>query len=173
MINELLKQLLRLLLLTFVQVLIVNQVNLSPFINPYVYILFIIMLRVNTGKWQLLLLGFGLGLLMDIFSSTIGIHTFASTLIGYLRPKFLAASLNKEDFDANIEPNIASKGFIWFFTYCASMIFVHHFALFFLEIYSMKEFFATMQRVLYSTAVTLLMVVLAQFLFFTVKASDE
>ena len=173
MINEVLKQLLRLLLIIFVQVLIVNNINLSPYVNPYIYILFIIMFRVNTPRWQSLVFGFLLGAIMDMFSGTEGIHMFASTLIGYLRPRFLALSLTKEDFESNIEPNIASKGFIWFFTYAASMIFVHHTALFFLEIYSTKEFFATMQRVLYSTAVTLLMILLAQFLFFTVKPSDD
>lgn len=173
MINELLKHIVRLMLLLFVQVLIVNNINLSSYVNPYIYILLLLMLRVNVPKWQSLLVGFVLGALMDMFSNTVGIHMFATTLLGYLRPRLLSASLNKEDYDANIEPNIATKGFIWFFTYCASLIFVHHCALFFMEIYSTKEFFATMQRVLYSSAVTLLMIILAQFLFFTVKPSDD
>ena len=173
MINELLKHSLRLILLLFVQVLIVNNVNLSSYVNPYIYILLLMMLKVNVPKWQSLVIGFLLGAVMDMFSSTVGIHMFATTLLGYLRPRILSASLNKEDFDANIEPNIANKGFIWFFTYAASLIFVHHCSLFFLEIYSTKEFFATMQRVLYSSAVSLLMIILAQFLFFTVKPSDD
>jgi rod shape-determining protein MreD len=173
MINEVLKQILRLVLLLFIQVLIINNINLSPYVNPYIYVLLIMMMRVNVPKAQSLLIGFGLGMLMDVFSSTVGIHTFATTLVGYIRPRFLALSLNKEDFDGNIEPNIANKGFVWFFTYAASIIFIHSLALFFLEVYSMKEFFATMQRVLYSTGVTLMMIVLGQFLFFTVKPSHD
>jgi rod shape-determining protein MreD len=173
MINEILKQLLRLLILLFVQVLIVNNINLSPYVNPYIYIMLLLMLRANTSRVAMLFIGFGVGLLMDMFSSTVGLHTFATTLLAYIRPRFLTLSLNKEDFESNIEPNIATKGFIWFFTYSATLIFIHHMALFFLEIYGFKEFFATMQRVLYSTSVTLLMVILGQFLFFTVKPSND
>lgn len=173
MINDILKHLLRLILLLFIQVLIINNINLSPYVNPYIYILLLMMLPVSTSKVLNLLIGFSLGMIMDMFSSTVGIHTFATTLIGYIRPRFLVLSLNKEDFDGKIEPNIANKGFVWFFTYAASIIFVHHFALFFLEIYSIKEFFATMQRIIYSTTLTLLMVLLGQFLFFTVKPSND
>ena len=70
-INNNLLNVFRFILLLFVQVFIFNNINLLGYINPFPYILFILLFPVNGNKSLLLLSSFTLGLLIDIFSNCI------------------------------------------------------------------------------------------------------
>ena len=65
--NQILKNTLRFVILVFIQVAILNNIQISGFINPYVYVLFILLLPFETPNWVLLVLSFFLGLSVDIF----------------------------------------------------------------------------------------------------------
>ena len=69
---------------TFCQIFILNNIYLSGYINPYYYIVFILLMSQKANKLLLLLLSFALGLTIDIFSYTQGTHAFACVLICYL-----------------------------------------------------------------------------------------
>ncbi|MCU0363051.1 MAG: rod shape-determining protein MreD, partial [Bacteroidales bacterium] len=58
MINTLLKFGSAFLLLILAQVLVFNNIQFSGFINPYVYVLFILLLPLAVPGWLLLLLAF-------------------------------------------------------------------------------------------------------------------
>ena len=73
------------ILLVLVQVLALNNIQFLGYINPYIYILFILSLPVRLPQWITLLLGFVLGLTIDTFSNTMGTHAFATVLIAFLR----------------------------------------------------------------------------------------
>lgn len=75
-----LKKTLWLLVLTLVQVLILNHVHLFGFATPLLYIYFIILFQRNYPRWALLLWGFALGLLVDIFSNSTGVNCATLTL---------------------------------------------------------------------------------------------
>jgi len=79
------QNIIRFLLLVLFQVLVLNNIEFLGFINPYLYILFILSLPVQTPRWFALLLAFVLGLTIDTFSNTMGMHAFASVLICFLR----------------------------------------------------------------------------------------
>ena len=57
----------------------------------------------------------------------------------------------------------------WFFYYAAFLIVIHHTVLFYLEVFSFHEFFSTLLRVLLSSAFTLALVFLAEYLGFRRK----
>ena len=84
------KQLYKYLWLTpvfiFIQIYILNQVLFNGYINPYFYIMLVICLPQITPKWFLLLFAFFLGLLLDIFSGSIGFHSTACVLMAFLKP---------------------------------------------------------------------------------------
>ncbi len=154
------------------QILVINNIELSSYINPYVYIAFIITLPVTMKPWQIVFLSFLTGATMDAFSSTPGLHIAATNFMGYIRIHYLRVTTTKEDLEGRMVPSISQKGIVWFTVYAFMMIFLHHLVLFFLEIYGFHEFFSTLMRVLVSTLVTLLLIITGQLLFFRSKKSN-
>ena len=73
------------MLLVLIQVLALNNIQFLGFLNPYIYILFILSLPVKLPNWITLLLAFVLGLTIDAFSNTMGMHAFATVLVAFLR----------------------------------------------------------------------------------------
>ena len=71
----------RFILVILIQVFVLNNIRFSGFINPYIYILFILMLPVRFPRWLSLILGFITGMIIDSFTNTPGVHTFATVLI--------------------------------------------------------------------------------------------
>ena len=73
-------------LLLFLQSFLINQINLFGFINPNLYLLFLIVYRLDANPTLLIILGFALGLLLDLLTQGAGGHTIASLTIAFLRP---------------------------------------------------------------------------------------
>ena len=172
MILEVFSYLLRFIAILLLQLLVVNNIELSSYINPYVYVAFILTLPVTMKPWQIVLLSFLTGATMDAFSSTPGLHIAATNFMGYMRIHYLRATTTKEDLEGRMVPSISQKGIVWFTVYAFVMIFMHHFVLFFLEIYGFQEFFSTLSRAFVSTLVTLLLIIVGQLLFFRSKKSN-
>ncbi len=148
------------------QTLILNQVELHGVINPYVYPLFILLLPFETPKWLLLFLGFGLGISVDFFTNTPGLHAFVSVLIAYLRPVILLFNKPISGYESFHQPSISSLGFNWFAIYAGVSISIHHLFFFFLESYSFSYFFYTLTKVIASTIMSLIIIILYQYIFY-------
>ncbi len=172
MILEIFSYLLRFIAIILLQILVVNNIELSSYINPYIYVAFILTLPVTMKPWQIVFLSFILGAAMDAFSSTPGLHIAATNFMGYMRIHYLRATTTKEDIEGRMVPSISQKGIVWFSVYGFVMVFMHHLVLFFLEIYGFHEFFRTLSRVFVSTLVTLLLIVVGQLLFFRSKKGN-
>lgn len=172
MILEILSYLLRFIAILLLQILVVNNIELSSYINPYIYVVFILMLPVSIKPWQIVVISFLTGAAMDAFSSTPGLHIAACNFMGYMRIQYLKVTTTKEDMEGRIVPSISQKGIVWFSVYGFVMIFLHHLLLFFLEIYGFQEFFSTLLRVFFSTLVTLLLIIVGQLLFYRSKKSN-
>jgi rod shape-determining protein MreD len=163
---ELITYIVRFLLIILIQLLVVNNIELSTYVNPYMYILFILTLPISMKPWVVVLISFFTGMVMDTFSSTPGLHMAATGFMGYIRGFYLQFSCSKEDFAGRIEPSISKKGIVWFIVYMTILTLLHHVFLFYLEIYSFKEFFRTLWRILSSTFFTVLIITLGQLLFY-------
>lgn len=172
MIIDILNYLVRFVLLLFFQIVIINNIDLSTYVNPYIYVVFILSLPYNTKPWLVLVFSFILGLTMDSFSSLPGPHIAATVLMGYARRFYIMFSTNKDDQNTKIEPSISSKGAIGFIVYAFVLVFIHHFLLFFLEAFSFHQFFATLTRIFFSTLFTVLLISLGQLLFYKVAKKD-
>ncbi len=165
MISTILKNILRFIALVLVQVLIIKNIELGRFINPFLYILFIIALPFETPKWLLLLSGFLLGITIDMFYDTMGMHAAAGVFIAYIRPAILNLFSPREGYEFGTQPTIQYLGVPWFLSYSGILIILHHFVLFYLEVFRFSEFFYTLLRVGLSSLATLLLVVITQYLF--------
>ena len=151
--------------LALVQVLIFNQVHFGGYINPFVYILFILLLPVNTPRYFLLISGFLLGLLIDVFSNSLGMHASATVFIAFIRPFVIRTISNREE-DRNNYPGLKQNSFAWFLSYTVIMVFSHHFIFFFLEFFTFTHFLTTLIKVVFSSLFSVFLIIVSQFLIF-------
>jgi cell shape-determining protein MreD len=159
-----LKNIGRFVFLILFQVLILNNIQFSGYINPYFYIYFILLLPFETPRWLLLLSAFLLGLSLDAFTNTFGLNASACVLMAFARPFVISAISTGTAFMIGHSPSLKNQGMKWFAYYSIILVLVHHFALFYLEIFRFTEFFQTLFRVLLSSVFTLLIVFIAEYL---------
>ena len=165
MTNTIIRNIIRFFVLIFVQVLIIKNIELGRFINPFVYVLFIIVLPFETPKWLLILTSFILGITIDMFYDTAGMHAAACVLMAYVRPGVLKLFSPRDGYEFGTQPTIQYLGTPWFLSYAGILVVLHHLVLFYIEIFRFSEFFSTFFRVIVSSIATLLLVVLSQYLF--------
>lgn len=151
-------------ILVLIQVLLLNHIQISGFINPYLYVLFILILPFNTPKYLLLILGFLLGLNIDIFSNTIGIHAAATTFLAFIRPAVITLISSRDVLELNTTPSVAKLGINWFVRYTIILVVIHHFFLFYLEVFTFHGFFYTLLRAVLSSVFTILLIILSQYI---------
>lgn len=151
--------------LVLIQVLILNQVQFSGFVNPYIYLLFILLLPLSAPRYAVLILAFMIGLTVDVFSNSLGIHAAASVFIAYVRPLVVRVISNREE-DRSDYPGLLQTKFSWFLSYVTIMVLMHHVVLFYLEVFTFSHFGNTLLRVFISSVFSIFIIVLSQFLIF-------
>jgi rod shape-determining protein MreD len=169
MIRVLLINALRFVVLVFLQVFLLKNVTLYNLTTPYLYVLFILLLPFETPNLLLFLLSFVMGLTIDMFYNTPGLHAAACTLLAFVRVIFIGVTVQKEGFDNEPDPTLSNMGFRWFFTYSSVLVLFHHFALFNLEVFRFSEIQYTLIRFLLSSVFTLFLVLITSFLFYRRK----
>ena len=169
MTSDFLKYSWQFVLLCLLQVLIFNNLNLGGFLNPFPYVYLILVLPISIGRIPLLFIGFALGLVIDVFSNTGGIHAAATTLVAFYRPLYLKARSPREGYESTALPHLKTFGFAWFIPYAMLIVILHHTVLFYLEIFRFVEFFHTLLKVVLSSGLTLFFVFLAEILFVSNK----
>ncbi|MEP3838579.1 MAG: rod shape-determining protein MreD [Algibacter sp.] len=153
----------RFIVLVFVQVLILNHINFLGYINPYIYILFIALFPVKNNRIILILLSFLLGLTIDMFLDTGGIHAGACVFIAYARPVILKSSFGMIYEHQSIKFNTVEFGSK--LTYFTLLTTLHHVVLFSLEIFSISNILLILQKTLFSSIFTILLSVIVTIIF--------
>jgi len=148
------------------QVLVMDNVMINGYMNPYIYLIFILLLPFETPRWLLLLSGFALGLTMDLFTGTLGMHTAATILAAFVRPYLLNLLASRDGYEPETYPRIHYYGFLWFLKYTLLLVLIHHLALFYLEAFQLKYFFSTLLRVILSSILSTSTIVLSQYFVF-------
>ncbi|MBK9422122.1 MAG: rod shape-determining protein MreD [Flavobacteriales bacterium] len=163
MIGTVIANIFRFVLLVLVQAMVIDHVDLANgWVVPYLYVLFIILLPFDTPGWATLVLSFALGMAMDFFSSTPGLHAAACTAMAFARLLMLRVLTPREGYDPGKQPTVQHMGLAWFMTFGGTLVLVHHLVLFFLEVYRFTNFGSTFLRALMSVAATLVLCLLAQ-----------
>jgi len=163
MINKILRFGLVFVLLILFQVLLFNNIQFSGYVNPYVYILFILLLPIELADWLLLVLSFLTGLIIDIFSGSLGMHTASTVLAGFSRPYVLQIISPRDGYEPGSEPSMINYGFRWFVIYTLILVLIHHTTLFYLEVFRLSDFFRTLLRVLLSTLFSSAIILLIEY----------
>lgn len=156
----------RFFVLILVQVLILNNIELSGYINPYLYVLFIILLPIELPGWIVIITSFLIGLGVDMFSNSMGFHAAASVFVAFFRPFLLKRMSPREGYEPEVNIGVKKMGLKWFLTYASIMVLLHHFILFYIEIFRFEEFFSTLLRMILSSILTLILILLTEFGFY-------
>lgn len=165
--SVLVKNIIRFFLFILVQVYLLYQIPpLHHLVTPYLYYLFILWLPFKMGRRSQLLLAFLLGIALDPFTKTYGLHSAPCVLIAYIRPFLINLLITREGADFNYtEPSVQSMGFAPYFTYVTILTFIHHTLLFFLEALQTGGLVYFIIKSLFSTAISLLLILLTELLF--------
>jgi hypothetical protein len=151
--SALLANIARFVLLLAAQVLIFNRIDLFGFINPFPYVLFIMLYPVNGNKSGLLAASFFLGLLMDMFWNSGGVHAAASLILAYYRPSIFKFSfgLSYEYQTVKLNDVLTPERF----SFILIAVVLHHVVLFTLEIFNISFLWDIMVRTVLSTVFTI------------------
>jgi len=142
--------------LILLQVLILDNILFLGYIYSYIYVMFIILLPFKINKLPLLLFSFFLGLSVDFFNDTGGIHAAACLCIAYLRPLFIRLSFGI-NYDLNtLKLSSAKVRAQLLFTIV--MVFTHHLIMFSLEYFSIKYSLEILTNTLYSAIFSSLLI---------------
>ena len=150
------------ILLILFQGLILNNVEFGGYVVPFLYVLFILMLPFETPNWIVLLLGFCLGLLIDSFTSTMGMHTAATIFMAFCRAYLLKLIEPRGGYEFNSKPNVQLMGLMWYLLYATILVLAHHVFLFFLESFKFTQFFYTFGRAIASSFFTMVLIIIVQ-----------
>ena len=152
--SALLGNIARFILLLVAQILIFNRIDLFGFINPFPYILFIILYPVNGNKSGLLAASFLLGLLMDMFWNSGGVHAAACLVLAYYRPAIFKFSfgLSYEYQTVRLNDVVTPERF----SFLLIAIVLHHFVLFVLEVFKVSFLWDILVRTVLSTIFTIM-----------------
>ncbi len=130
-IHELI-HLIQLLLLLAAQVLIFNHIHFLDYATPLVYVCFLLYFPLNYSRSAILLWGFLMGFLVDIFSNTPGVAAASMTLVALIQPSLLRLMAPKDAVE-DMMPTFRTMGYSNFVRFFLILIFIHHIAVFLLE----------------------------------------
>ncbi len=147
-----------------IQIFFIHHLELFGLAFCFLYINFILTLPLDANRNVVLLSAFGLGLLLDGFYDTLGIHAFACVLIAYLRSFTIGLIGSKTEIT---ELAIRNTGLSWFVTYSFVLILIHHLVIFFFQQFNFEMFLHTLLRVIASSLFTLITVILVQYLLYS------
>jgi rod shape-determining protein MreD len=153
----------RFIALLLVQVAICNQINFLGYVNPYIYIIFIFLFPIKENRLVFLLVSFVLGMLVDMFSDSGGVHAAAAVSLAYARPVLLKSSFGMLYEHQSIKFSNTEIGSL--ITYIAFGSLLHHFILFSLEIFNISNILLILKKTLFSSIFTITLSVLSIILF--------
>lgn len=165
--SSVVKNIIRFALFLLVQVYVLDKIpQLHRFITPYLYFLFVLWLPFSISRTGLMLAGFVIGLSLDYFTMTPGLHAAACVLIAYIRPFIITVLMPKDIAEFNYrEPSPKAMGWTPYIIYILVLTLLHNGYLVFLEWMSFGSFLDFIIKVLGTTIISLLLIFTVELLF--------
>ena len=161
--NAVINTILSFTVLVLVQVLVLNNINFLGYINPYVYILFIILYPVKNNRTLFIFLSFILGLSIDLFTDSGGVHAGASVFIAFIRPpvlKFSFGMIYEHQTIKFAQTELGNR-----LVYFSILTVIHHLIMFSLEIFNTSNIILILQKTLFTSIFTILLCIMITDLF--------
>ena len=118
------------------QVLVMNNIHLFGVVTPFIYLYVILKLPVDMTRSSVILVSFLLGLTIDMFSNTFGIHAAACSFVGFIRMPLLERFVDTKELQEGSVPSYKAFGYEKFIQYAFFIVILHHVSLFLIESFS-------------------------------------
>ncbi len=163
MIRLYVRNIIRFFTVVLLQVLIFNNIEVNGYLNPYFYVIFILLMPFEVPGWLLMLTAFTLGFSIDLFTSTPGMHASATVFMAFLRPFVLKNFSPRDGYEPGTYPRVYYYGINWFAKYTFILVVAHHLFLFFIEIFRFGDLSQILLRTILSSLLTTLLILISQF----------
>ena len=156
--NDVIKYIILFIALILIQVIVLNNVLFWGYINPLLYILFIVIYPLKRDRGLFLFLSFMLGLCIDFFVDSGGTNAAATLFIGYIRLPLLKGLLRKSEIDFPVF-KIIKLPFLRLLSFIAILTFTHHFILFGLEYFKFNAIMTIFSRTFLTSFFTIILLI--------------
>jgi rod shape-determining protein MreD len=158
-----------LIFLILLQVSVLSHIDFMGYINPYLYIYFILVLPLQLPRLHMLIIGFVLGLSMDMMLNTPGLHTIPTVLVAYIRGYVAQKSMMRGELEGIDSPMVFTMGLSAFLVYSGTLVMIHHSLLFLLDSFRWQRIFSSLLNALYSSLMTMVLILIIQYVFVSRK----
>lgn len=145
--------------LFLLQVLVFNHVHIFGYATPMPYVYFLLILPSSTPRWLYVMLGFLLGLFIDVFTNTPGIASGSLSLVGLLTPVLLNVFSPSDRDEEAFEPSHKNMEWGPFLRYVLTASLIHCLVFFCLEAFSFFDWQVLIINICGSTLLTSLFIV--------------
>ena len=159
MINSAIRLVICFAVFIFLQVAVLNNLHFLRVATPFFYIYLLLKMPVDMKPDWLLLMGFVMGLAIDAFSNTAGMHAAATTLAALVRHPAIRL------FFGNVEagiPAFAAFGRAPFMRYAVAVTLIHHTALYLIESLTLFDPLLLLIRIVASICLTTILIFLIE-----------
>lgn len=168
--NIVLRNIFRFVILLLLQIYVCNYVHFLRFINPYLYVLALLLLPLSIPKSLQYLIAFVTGFIVDIFAMTYGIHASASLTLIFIKPYVISwQTVGKNKEALSTVPVPGQRDFKWLLIYTLLMVFIHHFIIIMFEIFTFRKFWLTLIAIIGNTLFTTFVILSIQYIFTPTK----
>ena len=161
MTKNLIKTLIYFVLFVSIQVLVLDNIHLFRIATPFLYLYVILKMPVNLSRSTVIFISFLLGIVIDMFSNTLGMHAAACSLAGLIRNPLLFTFSEKE-ITENMTPSYRTLGIRAFLKYAIYLVVIHHVALFLIESISLFDPVFLIFRIFANVILTVLFIFIVE-----------
>lgn len=160
------KYIFRFLMFAFAQTLIIGQLDFGLDIHPMIYPFFILILPFEINTIWAMIIAFLMGIFVDFFMNTFGLHASAALIIAYLRPQIFSFFAPRDGYDNFRSPTIQSLGYRWFLSVSGLVILFHHFWFFLLEQFKFSDILIILKKTILSGIISIVIFLITHTIFF-------
>lgn len=163
--REFIKYVLWFLLTVLTQIFIFDKMLFPGGFVISFYVLFIMILPFQVGKILLMTIALILGLTVDAFNDTFGLHASAAVFLAWIRPYIFKWFEPVIGYGENQRPNLIDMGLSWLLKVYVLALLGFNLWFYSLSFLRMIGPWFTLQKVLLSTVSTLLIILVLQVLY--------
>lgn len=152
------KQLIRYIVIMLLQVLLFNQLQLWGACHPYIYVLCLLMMPITLSHSASMLIGAIVGLIMDVFCNSLGVHMAACIFLMFIRPYLIGLIVNDKD-RLNEQISLRAIGMEALIKYVVILVLIHHLTVFMLAAWSWQHFGFVLLETFVSSFITISIII--------------
>lgn len=149
-----------------VQIFVLKNLVVFDTAFCFLYVFYILLLPMEIKAIPLMLIAFVLGLSIDLFYDTMGMHAASLVALAFIRNSWIRMIIPTGGYDEYVQPSVLNMGIGWFFTYSLPMILVHHLIFFYVDNLGTDLYLPMVNRIWGSVVLVWILGLMVQMLFY-------